>query len=120
MGLAEGAFSSVAVSFDGPVGTITLNRPDKLNAFTIEMVEELKDAVSMVAGSAAVRCIVLTGAGRAFCAGADVGLLKQIQETKDVAAGRRIVDGARAIYRIIREADQPVLCALNGVAAGGG
>jgi 2-(1,2-epoxy-1,2-dihydrophenyl)acetyl-CoA isomerase len=74
----------------------------------------------MVAGSAAVRCIVLTGAGRAFCAGADVGLLKEIQERKDVATGRRIVDGARAIYRVIREADQPVLCSQNGVAAGGG
>jgi 2-(1,2-epoxy-1,2-dihydrophenyl)acetyl-CoA isomerase len=120
MTLAEGAFSTIAVSFDGPVGTVTLNRPDKLNALTIEMAEELRDALLMVAGSDSVRCIVLTGAGRAFCAGADVGLLQQIQERKDVATGRRIVEGSRAIHRIIREARQPVLCALNGVAAGGG
>ncbi len=118
--MAEGAFSTIAVSFDGPVGTVTLNRPDKLNALTLEMADELKDALLMVAGSASVRCIVLTGAGRAFCAGADVGLLKEIQDRKDVAMGRRIVDGSRAIHRIIREAGQPVLCALNGVAAGGG
>jgi 2-(1,2-epoxy-1,2-dihydrophenyl)acetyl-CoA isomerase len=118
--VAEGAFTTVAVSFDGPVGTITLNRPEKLNAFTVEMAAELTDALAMVAGSAAVRCIVLTGAGRAFCAGADVALLKQIQERRDVATGRRIVDSARAILGLIREASQPVLCALNGVAAGGG
>ncbi|MFI5279889.1 MAG: enoyl-CoA hydratase/isomerase family protein, partial [Gemmatimonadales bacterium] len=118
--MAEGAFSTVAVNFDGPVGTVTLNRPDKLNAFTVEMADELKDALIMVAGSASVRCIVLTGAGRAFCAGADVGLLKEIQEKKDVATGRRIVEGSRAVHKILREADQPVLCALNGVAAGGG
>ncbi|MFI5214602.1 MAG: enoyl-CoA hydratase/isomerase family protein [Gemmatimonadales bacterium] len=118
--MAEGAFSTVAVSFDGSVGTVTLNRPDKLNAFTLEMVDELRDALLMVAGSAAVRCIVLTGAGRAFCAGADVGLLKQVRDQRDVATGRHIVDGSRAIHRIIREAAQPVLCALNGVAAGGG
>src|SRR5258707_7108232 len=101
MSLAEGAFSTIAVSFDGPVGTITLNRPDKLNALTLEMADELQDALTMVAGSAAVRCIVLTGAGRAFCAGADVGLLKEIHDRKDVATGRRILERSRGIHTII-------------------
>ena len=120
MRLAEGAFTAIAVDFDGPVGTITLNRPDKLNAFTVEMVDELLDALRMVSGSTAVRCIVLTGAGRAFCAGADVGVLKDVRERGDAALGRRLVDGSRAIHHAIREAGQIVLCALNGVAAGGG
>ena len=114
------SFTSIAVAFDGHVGTITLNRPDKLNAFTVEMLEELKDAFTMVAGSASVRCIVLTGAGRAFCAGADLAVLQEILERKDEGAGRRLVDGCRAVYQVMRAADQPVVCALNGAAAGGG
>ena len=118
--MAEGAFSTVTVAFDGPVGTITLNRPDKLNAFTVEMVDECAEALAMLAGSAVIRCIVITGAGRAFCAGADVGTLRAILDAQDEPAGRRIVDGARRIHALIRGAPQPVIASLNGVAAGGG
>jgi len=114
------AYAQVAVEVDGPVGTITLNRADKLNAFTVEMVQELKDALDMLAGSAAVRVIVLTGAGRAFCAGADVGLLRSLIERFDEPTGRRLVDGMRGVSAVMREAPQPVLASLNGVAAGGG
>jgi len=114
------AQQQVAVSLEGPVGTVALNRPDKLNAFTIEMVEELQAALRTLAGTAAVRVIVLTGAGRAFCAGADVGLLQHLIETGDEAAGRRLVDGMRGVAAILRAAPQPVLASLNGVAAGGG
>ncbi|MDO8667000.1 MAG: enoyl-CoA hydratase-related protein, partial [Gemmatimonadales bacterium] len=71
--MAEGAFSTVAVSIEAHVGTITLNRPDQLNALTVEMVDELADALRMLAGAESVRVIVITGAGRAFCAGADLG-----------------------------------------------
>jgi 2-(1,2-epoxy-1,2-dihydrophenyl)acetyl-CoA isomerase len=84
------------------------------------MVEELQQSLASMAQNAEVRCIILTGAGKAFCAGADLGLLGAIREADDEATGRRIVDGARAIHRLMREAPQPVLCALNGVAAGGG
>lgn len=118
--MADGAFGTVAVEVSGHVGTITLNRPDKLNALTVEMVRELTEAVSMLAGSAQVRCIVLTGAGRAFCAGADLGVLQDIKDRNDQAAGAAIVDGCRTLYRMMRGARQPVICALNGAAAGGG
>jgi 2-(1,2-epoxy-1,2-dihydrophenyl)acetyl-CoA isomerase len=114
------ADTQVAVEVDGAVGTITLNRPDKLNAFTVDMVQELKDALAMLARSSTVRAIVLTGAGRAFCAGADVGLLRQMIEHFDEATGSRLVDGMRGVSAIMREAPQPVLASLNGVAAGGG
>jgi 2-(1,2-epoxy-1,2-dihydrophenyl)acetyl-CoA isomerase len=73
-----------------------------------------------VTGSEQVRCVVLTGAGRAFCAGADIGVLKDIHDRRDQALGRKLVDGSRAVHRLIREAPQPVLCSVNGVAAGGG
>ena len=114
------AYEQVAVNIDGAVGTITLDRPDKLNAFTIEMVEELQEALRALSASATVRVIVLTGAGRAFCAGADVGLLKRLIETGDEPSGRRLVDGMRGVSAILRGAPQPVLASLNGVAAGGG
>ncbi len=117
---ATGAFASIAVEFDGPVGIVTLNRPDKLNAFTQAMVDELIEALRLVTGTDAVRCIVLTGAGRAFCAGADTVLLQELGRSLDREVGARLVDGARAVHTLIRTAPQPVLCALNGVAAGGG
>ncbi len=119
-GRSDGAFASIAVSFEGPVATITLNRPDRLNAFTVDMTCELADALRMVSGTAAVRCIVLTGAGRAFCAGADLAVLDDVRARHDRAMGQALVDGTRAVYRLMRAAPQPVLCALNGVAAGGG
>jgi len=84
------------------------------------MVQELKDALAMLSGSAEVRVIVITGAGRAFCAGADVGLLRELIERFDQATGSRLVDGMRGVSAIMREAPQPVLASINGVAAGGG
>src|SRR3990172_72988 len=118
--MAEGAFSTIAVEFDGPVGIITLNRPDKLNAFTVDIARGPAAAFRLVADSAAVRCIVLTGAGRAFCPGADLDVLEDVRARHDRDMGKALVDGTRAVYHIMRAARQPVLCALNGVAAGGG
>jgi 2-(1,2-epoxy-1,2-dihydrophenyl)acetyl-CoA isomerase len=117
---ATGTFATVAVGIEAGVGTVMLNRPDKLNALTIEMAAELEDALAMLAGSDEVRCIVLTGAGKAFCAGADLGLLNDLKAKNDAETGRKIVDGCRAIYKAMREAPQIVLGVLNGAAAGGG
>jgi len=114
------SFDQIAVAVDGAVGTITLNRPDKLNAFTVEMVRELSEALTTLGRAEAVRAIVLTGAGRAFCAGADVGLLRELIERQDEPRGRALVDGMRQVSHAIREAPQPVLCSVNGAAAGGG
>lgn len=118
--MAEAATQNVLAEIAEHVGTVTLNRPDKLNAFTVEMVEELTDALKLLTSSKNVRVIVLTGAGRAFCAGADVGLLKRIVEENDEEMGRRLVDGGREVLTMIRHTHQPVVASLNGVAAGGG
>ena len=118
--MTTGAYDTIAVAIESHVATVTLNRPDKLNAFTVEMVDELVAALAMVTAAEAVRCIVLTGAGRAFCAGADMATLNDIVGRQDAILGRRLVDGSRKVHRLMREARQPVLCALNGVAAGGG
>jgi 2-(1,2-epoxy-1,2-dihydrophenyl)acetyl-CoA isomerase len=114
------SYDTLLVGIEDRVGTITLNRPDRLNALTVEMVAELREALVMLSGSGEVRCLVLTGAGRAFCAGADLGVLKDLAARRDADMGRRLVDGARGVYRAMLEAPQPVLCALNGPAAGGG
>ena len=115
-----GSYATVAVAIEGHVATVTLNRPDKLNAFTVEMVDDLREALRLVTRSAEVRCVVLTGAGRAFCAGADIAALQDVLDRRDDALARRLVDGSRGIHQLIREASQPVIAALNGVAAGGG
>lgn len=114
------AYTTIDVAVSAGIGTVTLNRPDKLNALTLEMAHELAEAMRATAADATVRCIVLTGAGRAFCAGADLALLADIKARNDRAMGERIVDGCRAIQQAMREAPQIVVCALNGAAAGGG
>ena len=110
----------VRVEVADRIATVTLDRPDRLNAFTLEMPDAIADAVTRLARDPGVRAIVVTGAGRAFCAGADVELLKQIVERQDAQAGRRLVDSGRRVLAAIREAPQPVLAAVNGPAAGGG
>lgn len=108
--------SSVA---DG-IGTITLNRPDRLNAFDGVMREELVHATREIIGHPDVRAIVLTGAGRAFCAGADVDYMGEALEREDYEAAMGLVLSGGEVVRMLRQAPQPVLGSLNGPAAGGG
>lgn len=103
----------------GGVATITLNRPDKLNAFTDEMLAALGDALEAAARDPQVRCIVLTGSGRGFCAGQDLGA---VGERGDADAGFRahLEHTYNRVIRTIRTVEKPVIGAVNGVAAGAG
>src|SRR4051794_27350565 len=101
------------------VATVTLNRPEALNALTVEMKVGLREALERAAGDAAVRAVVLTGAGRAFCVGQD------LREHADaLAAGDTALDTVREHYnpiiRAITEIPKPVVAAVNGMAAGAG
>src|SRR5437588_9088890 len=98
------------------VTTITLNRPDKLNAFSGTMREELLGALKTAGG----RVVVITGAGRAFCAGGDVENMARLQKAHDVEAFRKLLDAGRDIVTAIAEMPQPVMASINGVAAGAG
>lgn len=95
------------------VALITLNRPQSLNAFNAEMRRDLQDAVARASHDPAVRCFVITGEGRGFCAGADV---------TDVGGTRTIEDVLNTEYgaflSIIQACDKPVISAINGPAAG--
>ncbi|MEE8476766.1 MAG: enoyl-CoA hydratase/isomerase family protein, partial [Gemmatimonadales bacterium] len=108
--------SSVA---DG-IGTITLNRPERLNAFEGVMAEELVRATRDIVGHPDVRAIVLTGTGRAFCAGADVNYMGDALKREDYDAAMGLVLSGGEVVRMLRQAPQPVLGSLNGPAAGGG
>lgn len=102
------------------VGTLTLNRPDKLNAFAGAMRHELAEALLELERDPAVRVVVVTGAGRGFCAGADVGYMAQLVEARDTIAMAALVEAGRRVVLTMRESAKPMIGSINGVAAGGG
>ena len=107
--------TGVDVRLDGAALWLTLQRPERYNALTGEMVAVLTAELRAAQSREEVRVVVLTGAGRAFCAGADLGG-PDAQDNYDGDS----VDGANALVRAVLELDTPVVCGLNGVAAGVG
>lgn len=108
----------VLISNDGAVRTLTLNRPQQLNSFTAAMHAELRAALDAAADDAGVRCVVVTGAGRGFCAGQDLN--DGGMSSGDVDVGEVIERLYRPLALRIRAMPVPVLAAVNGVAAGAG
>jgi 2-(1,2-epoxy-1,2-dihydrophenyl)acetyl-CoA isomerase len=105
---------------DRGVATITLDRPEKLNAFTDEMLERWIGLLEECRTSAEVRVIVITGTGRAFTTGGDVETFAASAAQTPERIKARVAEGAQRLPRKIAEIDKPVLCALNGMATGGG
>lgn len=97
---------------------ITLNRPDKLNSFTNAMHVALRGALSEAANDPACRAIVLTGAGRGFCAGQDLQERSFADGPPDLGAS--LAENYNPLVMAIRTAEKPVICVVNGVAAGAG
>jgi 2-(1,2-epoxy-1,2-dihydrophenyl)acetyl-CoA isomerase len=106
----------IRTSTAGGVTTITLDRPEKLNAFSGTMREDLLAALRDAEGNV----VVITGAGRAFCAGGDVEFMASLQETSDVDRFRALLDAGRDVVLQIAAMEKPVIAAVNGVAAGAG
>src|SRR5260221_4308575 len=111
---------SITVHVSGHVTTITLDRPDKLNAFAGTMREELVDALRVAEAEKSCRVVVITGAGRAFCAGGDVDFMAGLQRNGNVDAFRKLLDAGREIVTQIANMPKPVIASVNGVAAGAG
>lgn len=101
------------------VATITLNRPDSYNAMTAQMYEDLLDAFKQISRDNAVRVVVLTGAGKGFCSGADL-MQMQGQLQSNIEIGDVLRQGLNRIALTIHQLEKPVIGAINGVAAGAG
>ncbi|MCB1425277.1 MAG: 2-(1,2-epoxy-1,2-dihydrophenyl)acetyl-CoA isomerase PaaG [Zhengella sp.] len=99
---------------------ITLNRPDKLNAFNVEQHEQLRAALGECAGDPGCRAVLLTGAGRGFCAGQDLADRDAGMDGASPDLGETIETFYNPLVRQIRALEMPVICAVNGVAAGAG
>jgi 2-(1,2-epoxy-1,2-dihydrophenyl)acetyl-CoA isomerase len=110
------------IRFDsaGGIARIVLNRPDRLNSFTMQMHEELRDALRRVAGDVTTRVLLLTGEGRGFCAGQDLADRAVVPGETPVDLGASIDNNYRPLVLALRNLALPVVCAVNGVAAGAG
>lgn len=102
------------------VTTITLNRPEKLNALSARLLDELNQALQQAAADSACRCVMLTGSGRGFSAGADLGEPPPMVKGQPPDFGALLETGYHPVIRAMRGMRKPVVAAVNGTAAGAG
>lgn len=110
----------IELTKDEAIATITLNRPDKLNAFAGTMREDLLAALRNAERDAGCRVIVITGAGRAFSAGGDVEFMRDLQKRGDVETFSKLLRAGGEIIMQIVHMPKPVIASINGIAAGAG
>jgi len=113
-------YEHILISEAYAILTITLNRPDKLNAFIGHMRRDLADAIEHAGSDRSVRVVVITGAGRAFCAGGDIGFMAELMQRRDAEEFARILGAGRRVITAIREITKPVIASINGPASGAG
>lgn len=113
-------YRTILFDLSGGVARLTLNRPDRLNSFTAEMHGEVADALAQVTADNGARTLVLTGAGRGFCAGQDLNDRAVAPGDAPVDLGDSVERFYNPLIRRLATLDMPVICAVNGVAAGAG
>jgi len=121
--LSPPELSTLRIEIDGEIGTLTLDRPDTFNAMSPEMIGELTVAFAWLADRAPLRALIVTGAGKAFCAGGDVNWFQKGVETEGIDLPSEVRRGAEALHQAIvdlRRIPYPVIAAVNGPAAGAG
>jgi len=110
----------VVFTQDGAVATLALNRPEKLNAIDDGMREGLTSALASVQRDASIRAVVITGAGRGFCAGGDIQKMLELKKGHQSVTFRGYLESGHDLVRKIRQLPKPVLASVNGPAAGAG
>lgn len=118
--LTEQRFESVRLEAADGVATLTLARPDRLNSFTVAMHGEVQAALAQLRADASLRCLVLTGAGRGFCAGQDLSDRAVAPGAAPVDLGDSIERYYKPLVLALRALPMPTIAAVNGVAAGAG
>jgi 2-(1,2-epoxy-1,2-dihydrophenyl)acetyl-CoA isomerase len=113
-------YEHIDVKDDQGIATITLNRPEKLNSFIGHMRRDLAEALEHAGSDRSIRVVILTGAGRAFCAGGDVKFMAELMERNDSEEFSRLLGAARRVVTSIRQMAKPVIAAVNGPASGAG
>lgn len=113
-------YEHIQVSESEGIVTITLNRPDKLNAFIGHMRRDLAEALEHAGSDRNVRVVIITGAGRAFCAGGDVAFMAELMQRRDAEEFSRILGAGRRVILAIRQMNKPVIASINGPASGAG
>jgi 2-(1,2-epoxy-1,2-dihydrophenyl)acetyl-CoA isomerase len=115
--------NTMRIEIDGEIGTLTLDRPDAFNAMSPEMIGEMTVAFAWLADRAPLRGLIVTGAGKAFCAGGDVTWFRKGVESGEIDLPSDVRRGAEVLHQAIvdlRRIPYPVICAVNGPAAGAG
>ena len=110
----------IKVAEDSGIVTITLNRPEKLNALFGHMRRDLAEALEEAGSNPDVRVVVLCGAGRAFCAGGDINFMAELVERNDAEEFARLLGAARRVILAIRHMSKPVIASIEGACAGAG
>ena len=113
--------NTMQIEIDGEIGTLTLNRPDAFNAMSPELIGELIVAAGWLADQAPLRALIVTGAGKAFCAGGDVTWFRKGVDSDEIDLPSDVRRGADVLHQAIvdfRRIPYPVIGAINGVAAG--
>lgn len=113
-------YECIRFGMDGGIARLMLNRPDKLNSFNVAMHEEIRDALDSLESESGVRVLLLTGAGRAFCAGQDLGDRSVSPGGERTDLGESVDKYYAPLVRRIRSLALPIVCGVNGTAAGAG
>jgi 2-(1,2-epoxy-1,2-dihydrophenyl)acetyl-CoA isomerase len=113
-------YENINVEFDSGIATITLNRPEKLNALAGHMRRDLAEALEHAGSDPEVRVVIITGTGRAFCTGADVRRMGELMESGDVEEFKRLLGAGRRVLTAMRQMLKPVVASVNGPAYGAG